>query len=44
MKREIILTIAIPEEMEKEFRVFSVLHGGSILSKEKNEKEEKEKK
>ena len=31
MKREVKLAVEIPAELEKEFRLFVVLHGGAIV-------------
>ena len=30
MERELMMGIIIPKEMEEDFRLFTVLHGGSI--------------
>lgn len=41
MKREKEMVIRIPKEMEQDFRLFIVLHGGQIVEvKEVNEEEE----
>lgn len=41
MKRETEMVIRIPKEMENDFRLFIVLHGGQIIEvKEVKEKEE----
>lgn len=34
MQRDKEMTIRIPKEMEQDFRLFIVLHGGQILNKE----------
>lgn len=40
MNRDIKMTIEVPADMEEDFRLFIVLHGGSIIDceKENNEK------
>lgn len=42
MDRNIKMEIELPEEQLQNFRLFIVLHGGSIIMEEKKEKEMKE--
>ena len=44
MKRDIKMTIEVPADMEEDFRLFIVLHGGAIVDCEKDNNDKHESK